>query len=25
VITLKAGTGGSPAGVANVYVVIKWF
>jgi hypothetical protein len=25
VITLKAGTGGSPAGVANVYLVIKWF
>jgi len=25
VITLKAGTGGAPAGVANVYVVIKWF
>ena len=25
VITLKAGTGGSPAGTATVYVVIKWF
>ena len=25
VITLGAGTGGSPAGVANVYVIIKWF
>ena len=25
VITLKAGTGGSPAGTASVYVVIKWF
>ena len=25
VITLKAGTGGAPAGVANVYVIIKWF
>jgi hypothetical protein len=25
VITLKAGTGGSPAGTARVYVVIKWF
>ena len=25
VITLKAGTGGAPAGVANVYVVMKWF
>jgi len=25
VITLKAGTGGAPAGTANVYVVIKWF
>ena len=25
VITLKAGTGGAPAGTARVYVVIKWF
>ncbi|SRR6266446_2041042 len=25
VITLKAGTGGSPAGTASVYVIIKWF
>ena len=25
VITLKAGTGGAPAGTASVYVVIKWF
>jgi len=25
VITLKAGTGGAPAGTATVYVVIKWF
>ena len=25
VITLKAGTGGAPAGVANVYVIMKWF
>ena len=25
VIPLKAGTGGAPAGVAHVYVVIKWF
>jgi hypothetical protein len=25
VITLKAGTGGSPAGVADVAVVIEWF
>ena len=25
VITLKAGTGGAPAGVANIYVIIKWF
>src|SRR5262245_58749414 len=25
VITLKAGTGGSPAGTARVYVIIKWF
>jgi hypothetical protein len=25
VITLKAGTGGASAGVAHVYVVIKWF
>ena len=25
VITLKAGTGGTPAGTASVYVVIKWF
>jgi hypothetical protein len=25
VITLKAGTGGSPAGTATIYVVIKWF
>jgi hypothetical protein len=25
VITLKAGTGGTPAGTANVYVIIKWF
>jgi hypothetical protein len=24
-VTLKAGTGGSPAGTASVYVVIKWF
>jgi len=24
-ITLKAGTGGAPAGTAYVYVVIKWF
>lgn len=25
VITLKAGTGGTPAGTAKVYVVIKWW
>jgi hypothetical protein len=25
VITLKAGTGGAPAGTARVYVIIKWF
>jgi hypothetical protein len=25
VVTLKAGSGGSPAGTARVYVVIKWF
>src|SRR5712692_4624997 len=25
VVTLKAGTGGAPAGTANVYVVVKWF
>ena len=25
VVTLKAGTGGSPAGTANVYVIVKWF
>ena len=25
VLTLKAGTGGAPAGVAHVYVIIKWF
>jgi|ERR1043166_3234234 hypothetical protein len=25
VITLKAGTGGSPAGTAKVYVILKWF
>ena len=25
VITLKAGTGGSPAGTATVYIWIKWF
>ena len=25
VITLKAGTGGAPAGTATVYVVVKWF
>jgi len=25
VVTLKAGTGGTPAGTANVYVIVKWF
>jgi hypothetical protein len=25
VVTLKAGTGGTPAGIAHVYLIIKWF